>query len=149
MRKVDRVVYLVIALFGVFVAFQGRQWGLILDRIPGPGFWPFWIGIAMIVVALWPLALTFFDKSESKPNPFVKKDLYSFAVIIGGGLFVAVFSNVSGMLVAIGIMTAAVSLLMGMKKLPVVIGVSIGMPLVMFLLFDLFLGVPLPRGLIG
>jgi hypothetical protein len=149
MRSVDRVVYVALALFGAFITFQGRQWELIKDKIPGPGFLPFWTGLLITLASLWPLALTFKDKSEMKPQPFKRDDIFYFSVIIGGGVFVAIFSQFIGMLISIGIMTAAVSWLMGMKRLPVVAAVSVGMPVSVYLIFVLLLDVPLPKSYFG
>jgi hypothetical protein len=149
MRTVNRIVYAVIFCCGIFAMLQGHRWGLVLDNKPGPGFVPFWVGVLIVIASVWPFVLTFLGEKGNEPQPFTKRDVFYFAVIIGGGVFVAIFSRIIGMMVSIGIMTAAITRLLGTKKLTVTLAVSVGMPVIIYLLFVLLLDVPLPKNLIG
>jgi hypothetical protein len=149
MRTLDRIAYAVFLCGGIFVIYQGRQWGVVLDKMPGPGFMPFWDGILIVVVSLLALIVSLLNKSENGNQPFTKADLRYFGIIIGGAVFVAVFAKFIGLLISIGVMTAVCSRLMGMKKTWVNAVVSAGMLIILYLLFALLLEIPLPKNLLN
>lgn len=57
-RTWDRLVALLLLAFAVYTIAAARQTGYLQERIPGPGFAPFWIGVGLAVAALAVLAGT-------------------------------------------------------------------------------------------
>ena len=54
MKRVHQAASLLVAAIGVFLVFQGVKLRLEGQVGPGPGFFPFWIGLALTLVsALW------------------------------------------------------------------------------------------------
>jgi sorbitol-specific phosphotransferase system component IIC len=149
MRALDRIVYAVFLCGGIFVMYQGREWGIVLDKTPGPGFMPFWDGVLMVIASLLALLVSFLKKSEDSKQAFTKADLRYFGIIIGGAIFVAIFAKLIGLLVSIVVMTAVCGRLMGMKKMWVNAAVSVGMLVTLYLLFALLLEIPLPKNLLN
>ena len=56
-----------LAALGVFILNEARHWPYMTEEGPGPGFFPLWYGVAMIVLSLW-LALS---ASLRTPKPAV------------------------------------------------------------------------------
>jgi hypothetical protein len=149
MRTAERITYAAFLLAGILMTYQGRQWGVVLDKIPGPGFMPFWTGILTIFAAFLALALSLRDKSDGGTQPFTKSDLYYFCVIIGSAVFVVIFAKLAGLLVSIGLMSVVCSRLMGMKNMWFSGAVAAGMVIAIYLVFVLLLEVPLPKNALG
>ena len=54
-----------------------------------------------------------------------------------------------GFLIALGLMSGATSKLLGTENWKTVLGLTVLIPIFMFAVFDLILGVPLPKGIFG
>ena len=52
LRKGDVISGAVLAALGVFIITQARAWDYYTLDGPGPGFFPFWYGVAMVVLSL-------------------------------------------------------------------------------------------------
>ena len=51
--KGDVVSGAVLAALGVYIISEARQWNYVGPEGPGPGFFPLWYGIAMVILSLW------------------------------------------------------------------------------------------------
>ena len=52
LKKGDVISGAVLAALGVFIITQARSWDYYTLDGPGPGFFPFWYGVAMVVLSL-------------------------------------------------------------------------------------------------
>jgi putative tricarboxylic transport membrane protein len=64
--KSDLVSALLLVALGVFVVAQAWDWPYLTKDGPGPGFFPLWIGIALIVLAATLIALHAIGAAEGK-----------------------------------------------------------------------------------
>jgi len=48
-RNVDICVSALLTLFGAYITYQGLDYGYLDASVPGPGFFPLWIGLALMV----------------------------------------------------------------------------------------------------
>ncbi len=139
-------------LIGIFVSWEGR--GLDVGRVvsPGPGFFPFWLGLALIIVSL---ALLFHfgrkkvDPSLSSQDPWKgfqwEKVLYSSVAL----LLYALFLETLGYLLATVVLMLFFFRAIEPQKWVVVIPGSVITSFITYLLFKVWLQVHLPAGLWG
>lgn len=125
---------------------------LIVDRVPGPGFLPFWTAAGILICGVLILIGALKKKPESageeKPV-FEKAEYKNFAIVIGASVFVILLSPYLGMVTALGLGVGTIAKLLGTKSWKTVVCLAIGSGLVFYLLFMKFLAVPLPVNALG
>ena len=148
---VDAVTAIVIFLMGAVVIWDswrlGAQWGA--DG-PEAGYFPFYIGLILCVVSAINL---FAALKDGGGDSFVSTSSIKMimSVMIPTIIYVGLIGGV-GPVPALGIYVAsAIFIALFMKWLgkyawPITLGVSIGVPVVFFLLFEVWFKVPLPKG---
>lgn len=150
-KMVDAATAIAIFLMGVVVIWDSRRlgasWG---SDGPEPGYFPFYIGLILCVSSL----VNFFraikdDSGDSFVSMSALKIILS--VIIPTIVYVALIGGV-GPIPALGIYVAsAIFIALFMKWLgkyawPITLAVAVAVPLVFFLLFEVWFKVPLPKG---
>ena len=150
-KAVDAATAVVIFLIGMVVIWDswrlGAKWG---SDGPEAGYFPFYIGLILCVSSAvnFIVALkakgsdSFVSTSSLKMIMSVMLPTIIYVVLIGG----------AGPVPALGIYVAsALFITLFMKWLgkyawPITIGVSVGVPIVFFFLFEVWFKVPLPKG---
>lgn len=146
MRKADMTVAGLILLWALAVLFETRKlntgWGL---NGPEAGFFPFWLAAGLAGCS----GLIFLQAAwgESGAEPFVTWDALQgvFRVSLPLAGFVALVYGVGfylGAALYIGYYTRVA----GRHRWPVVGAMTLGIPIVTFILFERWLLVPLPKG---
>lgn len=148
MRFANRIASIILIVLSIAVTIQALQWKYMENGTPGPGFLPVWISIGMVIVSTILVIKSFTRFASTLPNPFAKGDFREFFIVIGGGFGAMALSQVTGLLIALGLMTGIISRLLGTKNWKTIVGLTIGVPVVLFVIFDVVLGVPLPQGLL-
>ena len=145
--KGDVVSGAVLAALGAYIISEAWQWDYLTEEGPGPGFFPFWYGIAMVV-----LALILVVRSAAQPVAGEPVDWHG----VGRALTVwAVFSaciallQVTGFLIALALLTLFVVAVMYGRPLKVALAAAVGNAAGFYLVFSLGLGVSLPTGPLG
>ena len=148
MRKSETVVAGLIFVWALSVLYQAKKldtgWGL---NGPEAGFFPFWLGVALALCS----ALTFLQAARAGGGgePFVTWEalkgvlkvslplvgyiglLYVVGFYLGTALYIGYYTRVAGR-----------------HRWPAVGGMTLGVPIVTFVLFERWLLVPLPKGFI-
>ena len=150
-KIVDAVTAAVIFLFGAVVVWDSRRlgasWG---SDGPEAGYFPFYIGLILCVSSL----VNFFQALKDKRgDSFVSVSAVKMilSVIVPTIVYVALIGGV-GPIPALGIYVAsAIFIALFMKWLgkyawPITFAVSVAVPVVFFLLFEVWFKVPLPKG---
>lgn len=150
-KTVDAVTAVVIFLIGMVVIWDswrlGAKWG---SDGPEAGYFPFYIGLILCVSSAVNFIISlkakgsdsFVSTSSLKMIMSVMLPTIIYVVLIGG----------AGPVPALGIYVAStlfITLFMkwlGKYAWPVTIGVSVGVPIVFFFLFEVWFKVPLPKG---
>ena len=150
-KMVDAATAIAILLMGAVVIWDSRRlgasWG---SDGPEPGYFPFYIGLILCVSSL----VNFFraikdDSGDSFVSMSALKMILS--VIVPTIVYVALIGGV-GPIPALGIYVAsAIFIALFMKWLgkyawPITLAVSVAVPVVFFLLFEVWFKVPLPKG---
>jgi hypothetical protein len=113
---------------------------------PESGYFPFYIGVLILLSSTVTLLTTLFAKSPDR-TPFVhpKQFLRVLQVLIPSFIF-AIAIDYIGIYVAGGLFIAFFMWWLGKYPLPKVVVVSVLVPLTMFLVFEMWFLVPLPKG---
>lgn len=147
--KGDVVSGAVLAALGVYVVSEARHWDYHSPEGPGPGFFPMWYGIALIVLSLILVAGSLLRPAPGSGNAVDWRG-------VGRAMTVwAVFACSVAMLKLVGFLTALALLTLfivaGMygKSLKVAAAVAVGNAVGFYLVFPFALGVSLPVGPLG
>ena len=150
-KMVDAITAIVIFLLGVIVIWDswrlGARWG---SDGPEAGYFPFYIGLILCIASMVNFFAALKDKSgDSFVSTASLRMIMS--VMIPTLIYVGLIGGV-GPVPALGIYVAsAIFIALFMKWLgkyawPMTLGVSVAVPVVFFLLFEVWFKVPLPKG---
>jgi putative tricarboxylic transport membrane protein len=121
----------------------GATWG---DDGPGSGYFPFYMGVIMFVASLGTFVINLVTK---RPNlkTFVERSqlLLVLKVLVPTIVFV-VLINFLGIYLASAIFIAFFMTWLGKYPVFKVVPIAIGVPLVLFMMFEVWFLVPLPKG---
>jgi len=145
--KGDVVSGLVLAALGVYIVSEARQWNYSGPEGPGPGFFPLWYGIAMVLLSLGLVVV-----SAVRPVAGSKTDWRG----AGRAMLVwAVFAACTALLKLLGLLTVLALLtlfivgVMYGKPLKIACAAAAGTTAGFYLVFSLALNVSLPVGPLG
>ena len=146
--KGDVVSGAVLAALGVYIISEARQWNYSGPEGPGPGFFPLWYGIAMVVLSLGMVVVTAIRPAAAG----AKTDWRG----IGRAILVwAVFAactallKVLGLLTVLALLTLFIIRVMYGKPLKIACAAAAGTTVGFYLVFSLALNVGLPVGPLG
>jgi len=137
----------VLVALGVYVITEARGWNYMSEEGPGPGFFPFWYGIAMVL-----LSLVLVLRSALNPAPgerpnwgAIRRALLAWAAFAG---CVALMQPL-GFLLSLALLTLFVVGVMYGRPLKIAVAAAVGNAVVFHVLFVLALGLSLPVGPMG
>jgi hypothetical protein len=146
-RAVDIVVALILAGIGVLVIVDslrlGAGWA---EDGPQSGYFPFYIGLAIVLASLGTIAVTLFSRTQSR-GTFVERGqlLHVLKVLVPTIAFIVLVGFI-GIYVASALFIGASMRWLGRFRWRMVVVVSVAVPLVLFFLFEIWFLVPLPKG---
>jgi putative tricarboxylic transport membrane protein len=145
----DRVAAAVLLGVGAFVAVYARTLPYWHDYAPGPGFFPFWLGVLLACAAVVELAPTIVFRrpaSERGGDPQLTRRSWALAALsVGAALLIAPL----GLILATALFVAAASWTLDPSRRIVVVFATLLIPACVWLVFVAWLNVPLPRGPLG
>ena len=106
MVKRDTIAGIILLLFGVMGIVLSLSYSYAEEYTPGPGFYPFWLSVILIVLSL--ALLISARKSSSTSNPATEKAPKMFSrpkiifTILGVLLLVAIFLEKLGFIIMVG-----------------------------------------------
>lgn len=145
-RSVEIGTAIVIGLFGIIVTYGSVQAGITWGAEgPRAGFFPFYVGLAIIissVVNLWHAM-----RPEGPTGLFAEWSQLRqvMSVVIPATIYVSSISFV-GLYLSSAVFIAWFMRWLGKYNWPIVAAVAIGMPLVVYFVFEKWFLVPLPKG---
>ena len=150
-HQVDVGIGAIVVAIALFVFVQSQQLDFYIEGIPGPGFFPTLLAIALGLSGVI-LAVVSFVRSKSSSEPFeaptrdqVKRSLGVWLAVLGSVLLVPIAGFVLAMLALAAVLILGLE---GQRTIKGVAGVII-IPVGAYLLFSGLLGVPLPAGVFG
>lgn len=150
-REVDIVAGAVLAAFGVFVLFQGLRLDFYADGVPGPGFFPTLLALALIISgAVLALTRTASGGEVTQESPLPSRQQARRSL----GLWVAILAaclsvGALGFPLAMLLLVAVILLLIERQRKLGSVAAVVAIPLLAWLLFASLLQVPLPLGPFG
>jgi putative tricarboxylic transport membrane protein len=150
-HQVDVGIGAIVVALALFILVQSLQLKFYIEGIPGPGFFPTLLAIALGLTGVI-LAVVSFVRSKSSSEPFaaptrnqVKRSLSVWLAVVASVLLVSIVGFILAML------ALAAFLILGLERQRTLAGVAsvIIIPLGAYLLFSALLGVPLPAGVFG
>jgi hypothetical protein len=145
-RKIDDVLAGIICiLIGIAVAAWSVKLDLGTPTEPQPGFFPFIAGASLIVLSLLLFVYAWFGRSTgSEPLG----TLWRPSILVIGLLIYSLILDYAGYVIATTMLSAVVLFVMDVKKWWKVLAISLVVSLASYTLFDRFLGITLPPGIL-
>jgi putative tricarboxylic transport membrane protein len=141
-----------LAALGVYIVVQAARWDYMGPDGPGPGFFPLWYGIAMVVLSA---ALVFAGVRARRARAAAAGALFPWerigrALLVWLAFAVSVaLSEVLGFTISFGLLCFFIVALMYRRPLKVAAAVAIACAVGFYVVFPLALGVALPTGWVG
>lgn len=149
LRNGDFVSGIALAVLGVYIIMQARQWEYLGSDGPGPGFFPLWFGIAMLGLSLLLVGMSS-SARKTKPDKAVEWGKIGSALSAWAGVALCVsLLKVLGFVLAFGLFVFFLVAVIYRRSLGAAAAVSVGLALGFYLLFPLVLNVELPVGKLG
>ncbi len=143
-RRGDFLSGLALAALGAFIVREAWGWEYLGPDGPGAGFFPRWYGMAMVALSLV-LVVRSVRAGESAVRPSDAST--GRALACWGTLLVCtLLSHVVGFYASFALLCWAISTLLFRQRQHSAIALAAASALVFWLMFDLALGVALPRG---
>jgi putative tricarboxylic transport membrane protein len=144
MRVAFTAAILCVAVLYTYWAFAELSFLSSAGRL-GPGFFPRIIGLALIIACLLTLAGDLKTREDGAISSYWRITLVAAGL---SGAFILVLNVLGGPLAMVIYMLATLSVL-NRGRILQNIAVSIGLPIILFLLFDVWLNASMPPGVLG
>jgi putative tricarboxylic transport membrane protein len=139
---------IVLAVVGAFIVTQARRWQYLGPSGPGPGFFPFWYGIAIVV-----LSLALVVSSALRPGippGSVRIGRIGRALATWVALVAAVAaSRLIGLTTSLALLTFFIVAVICRRPVKVAVPFALLLAAAFYVTFPLALGVPIPVGPLG
>jgi putative tricarboxylic transport membrane protein len=146
--KSDLIAGIILTSLGCLVIYGARGLPYHSEFGPGPGFFPLWIGIGIVVCSLAMLYAYFFRTGGNREE-IAKPSRVELTRALGAWFaFVVtiVLLPLVGFGLSLGLLTAFLILVLDRRSTWVALGVALGLALGFHLVFAVALGVSLPAG---
>jgi putative tricarboxylic transport membrane protein len=146
-RSADIVVALILAAVGGLVIADSLRLGIgWADDGPSSGYFPFYIGLLIVLSSLWTIALSLLRRFRSEGS-FVGRGQFRdvLKMFVPSAIYVVSIGFI-GIYVASALFIAVFMRWLGRFRWPVIVAVSIAVPFSLFLVFEHWFLLPLPKG---
>jgi hypothetical protein len=145
-RTADIVCGLILGVLGLVVLGEGLRLGIGWGTDgPEPGFFVFYLGIALFLPAALTVVLAI--RRPAGPRPFVgREQLRSVATVLLPAIMMAVLTHFVGLYVSGALYLGTYMRWIGRHSWALIALVAIGVPIATFLVFEVWFLVPLPKG---
>ena len=150
MRSADRIAGA--ALLALAVAFSAgalthyAYWG---PNGPGPAFLPFWLGVVMALLAAMQLVGALRSRDAGKSWLPTGEGRRRLAIVLGLTTALVALLNIVGMVLGTVLFLVGLMRLLDRFAWPLTLSVALAVAAFNFLVFTLWLKVPLPVGVLG
>lgn len=149
MRRCNQVVGILLFIFSIWIVIASQDLVYKEEFSPGAGFFPFWLGISLLILSLILLLnSTIMKLYMSEDDPFPKKHaLLRISGIMGSLLISLLIFERIGFLITMGAFVAFLLIFMEKYRWYSGITISLVMVFAVYGIFKIWLDVPLPPGL--
>lgn len=153
MNKAETVAGALVSAIGVILLLHARKLEYMIESVPGPGFLPLWLGIGIlacgVILAVKALSPAF-ARGEVQRIEWPERAGWGQIAVMLGGLAIALYVlEPLGFLLTASIFIACLMFSLGVRSWPRLIAMPIAAAVVLHLVFVVWLGVPLPMGVLS
>lgn len=160
----DAISAAVLAGLGGYIAMEARRWDYMTPDGPGPGFFPMWYGIALIVLSLVVIGGRIFRIAREGHGEGIagapgsagtggaaqkRREIYHALAVWAAFTVSIALLKVLGFMIAFGLLTLFIVAIIYRRPWKVALAVAVGTSLGFYLVFPLALSVALPVGVFG
>ena len=150
MRGADRIAGAGLLALGVaFSAGALKQYDYWGENGPGPAFLPFWLGLAMAILAAGLLVGALRSADAGEPWLPRGEGLRRLVVVLGATVALVLLLNVLGMVVATLLFLIGLFRFLDRQSWSLTVAVALAVAGLNFLVFTYWLRVPMPVGMFG
>lgn len=151
-RVLDILFALLLVGLGIHIVWMAIGYGYIVRNVPGPGFFPFWVGLGIVVFALLILMKALrLERGASREREGVAA--FKIVAITAAISFMISLLPWLGMLIAMGLLIPVVGIIIngGLSAAFArrIIPAAFIAPIACYVIFGRFLNVPLITGVFG
>ena len=136
-----------LAAFGIYVVYVGSKLSYVSEVGPGPGFFPLWIGIGLLLFGAYQMVLSYaaVRRHADHDVPLWSGSGRALGAWFGLAVAIALFRWIG---FALGFVLLTIFLIVVLDRRPVVlaVGIGAGLALAFYIVFEFALGVSLPKG---
>ena len=122
----------------------GTGWG---DSGPQPGYFPFYIGIIVMLASGGVLVEAFANRERLRATAFLRREQgMRIAAFFGPMVGFVLVASLLGLYVALVVYLTATMVVQGHYRLPRALAVSVGSAVIFYLIFEVWFRVPLLKG---
>ena len=152
MNQGNRVFSIICLGLSSWLIFESMKYKYIVKYTPGPGFFPFWLGVVLLAFSVALLIETFRNKGDQKRNaPRLppRHSLYRVGLITFFTAGLSLLMTSLGFVLSVSLFVTLVLCLL--ERVTIVKGVVTGliMSLCVYLIFEYWMEIGLPSGFIG
>ena len=154
MQRADRIVAIGLIFVSLGVAWKATELpvGILPKEGPGGGFLPFWLSLGIAAVSLMVLIQSLLSSRRDKSDTagagvFMSREGLGDLMRVGlPGMIMILLIGVISVYFSAALFIFYCLFLVGGHNLKTSLGVSIGVPVVVYYIFEKFLIIPLPKG---
>ena len=145
--SLETVFDFILTVLGIFIIITSLTYGLGTLRRPGPGLYPFFIGLS---IAIFSMVLFISElRPQTRPPLFSRGDIKTLLFMMAAFCLWILMIPFLGYVIVTLLVTYVFCKIMKLEGLWKPISISAGMALFIYLLFDYWLYIDLPRGILG
>lgn len=152
MIKADRIFGVIGLLLSLWSFLESRRWDYMAEYSPGPGFFPFWLGITLAIISCYLLYETFRRKPSEEDRKSVlprKQALYRVGSIMLVFTGVVVFMGTLGFTVAITLFVGTILYALEKYSIYKSVGYAIAYSATVWFVFTYLMEMTFPVGFLG
>jgi putative tricarboxylic transport membrane protein len=152
MKKADRIFGVIGLGMALWSYLESTRLTYMTQFTPGPGFFPFWVGVVLALLSFYLIVETYIRKPSKKDGAKVlpeKHMLYRVGFIMLMLVVVRYTMNFLGFPITLAIFTAAILLLLEHYSILKSVGYGIAYAGVTWLIFEYALSMGFPKGILG
>ena len=149
MNRGEVISGVVLAALGGYIVSEAARWEYLGPDGPGPGFFPVWYGVVMIVLSAALVAQNVLAKATAGGKPVNWREIRRVFIAWAGFVASVLLLKVLGFILSFGIFVLFI--VAGLYRRPwrVAVSVAVGCAAGFYLVFPLALNVRLPTGILG
>jgi len=151
-KTIDRMFAACLLVFGAYVVWNALAYGYTRGASPGPGFFPFWVGLALMVLSAVNI-LRSVRGTEVLGAEFDLAGLYKTLGLVATIAAFIMMAPIVGMLPGSGLFILATAFVIrprwNLAFASRIIAIAVGFPIFCHFLFGVYLRVPLVEGVLG